>query len=278
VAFNATKFGRLHVAEPFSSILRAHHHDGASLAAVAHPPGIPVLDQEDLKAQGIDTAEMIPGAPEADALGSCVANATVAAVSVLPGALGALELALPCSPAAGTAADLEAVAIRLYHALTGLTGEAASEWPPADCGSSGLFACQFLEAHHITGGHKIAAGADNIISLMQSSALITGQPWLTAWMTPDRYGFIDGDGSPEELEAAIAGGIAGGHETCWYGIEALALDGDGHVDADHTIIRFRNSWGTGWGLSGDGLAHLSTFIYLARWCDHRALLPVGGAS
>jgi hypothetical protein len=273
-----TRFGRVHVAEPLSSIFRLHRHDQAvQLRAVAHPPAIPVLDQEDLTAQGIDTSRVIPGAPRVDALGSCVANATAAALSVILPPDG-LAAALPGAQLDHSAVQDEVTAIRLYHAFTDLTGQPSEEWPPADCGSSGLYACQWLEAHRVTAGHLIAQGADSIISLMQDHALITGQPWLNAWMTPAADGLIDRDGSGQALQEDLAGGIAGGHETCWYGIESLALGEDGHVDPAHTIIRFRNSWSESWGLAGDGLAHLSTFIFLARWCDHRALLASPSAA
>lgn len=276
-----TRFGRIHVAEPLSSIFRAHRYDGTTpLRAVAHPPTIPVLDQEDLVAQGINTAKLVPGARELDALGSCVANATVAALStIMSPAASALAAALPGAQITGSAVQDEKTAILLYHALTMQTCETDTEWPPSDCGSSGVWACKWLEGQRVTGGHLIATTADDIVSLMQGHALITGQPFLDAWMTPDSDGFIDGDGTAGSLRAALADGVAGGHETCWYGIESLALDADGHVDPHHTVIRFRNSWGSSWGLAGSALAHLSTFIYLAKWCDHRALLPVsGGAS
>ena len=68
----STKFGRYHVAEPFRAEL-AHLYGGTPLKTAAHEIPIPVLDQEDLQAQGIDTSQLIPGAPKADALGSCAA-------------------------------------------------------------------------------------------------------------------------------------------------------------------------------------------------------------
>lgn len=273
-----TKFGRVHVAEPLSSLFLVHTRDPAvTPRAVIHKTGTPVLDQEDLQAQGINTAELIKGAARVDALGSCVANATTAALSTLGAATAEqLAAALPGAQLApGAAVADEETAIRLYHAFTSQTGQAASEWPPADCGSSGLWACRWLEARKIISGHRIATGAASIVSALQDHVLITGQPWLAAWTNPGPDGVIDGDGTPASLSAALdAGGVAGGHETCWLGVESLALDADGEVDPAHTIIRFRNSWGPGWGpLQGDGLAHLSTFIYLSKWCDHRVLLP-----
>lgn len=267
LTLSATKFGRLHVAEPPSSLARLHFHRGESeLKPVAHPPRIPVLDQEDLIAQGIDTSELVPGAPKADSLGSCVANATTAALAgILPEAK-LTEYGITQDPAAD-----EKFAIKLYHALTMETGNPASEWPPEDCGSSGVAVCQMLETTAMIAGHKIAHGAENIVSLMQDGGLIVGQPWLAAWMTPDDDGFIDGDGSLTHLAGDIAGGVVGGHETYWHTIENVQFDLLGRLDLQRTTIRFRNSWSTSWGADGDGRAHLSTFAALGHWCDFRQL-------
>ena len=263
----STRYGRVAVAEPPSSLARAHWHDGSELQTVSHPPKIPVLDQQDLRQQGIDTASLIPGAAEVDALGSCVANATTAALSaILPDArLTALGIG------AGPVAD-EEFAIRLYHNLTLLTGNPSSEFPPEDCGSSGLYACQYLEVHGIISGHKIAHGPVNILSLLQQGPLIVGQPYLCAWEDPGSDHFIDGDGSLTTLEYDISGGVAGGHETCLYAIEEIGYDEQGALDPFATVLRFRNSWGSGWADSGSALVHLSTFAALGNYCDFRLLI------
>src|SRR5215469_16330299 len=52
-----------------------HLHDGTALRTVDHEPPLPVFDQEDLIAQGIDTSKIVPGARRVDALGSCTCNA-----------------------------------------------------------------------------------------------------------------------------------------------------------------------------------------------------------
>jgi hypothetical protein len=279
-----TRFGRLHVAEPYSSLTRRTVPRAVpALQPVAHNLILPVLDQEDLEAQGIDTASLVPGAPAVDALGSCVANATTVALRWLLEALSASSSARLLSGLGGLLGfDLdngnavvgECFAIRLYHALTDQTGDPSTEWPPTDCGSSGLAACQWLEANRLIPGHKIAASAEEILTLMQDSPLIVGQPWLNAWMDPDEDGFIDGDGSIAQLETGIQGGVVGGHETCWREIEHIGLTAGG-VDPYTTIIRFRNSWGESWGLAGEGRAHLSTFIALGKYCDFRAIPPWG---
>ena len=59
-----------------------HFYDGATrLKPVDWEPKNGVLDQEDLIAQGIDTAKLVKGAQKVDALGSCTANATMSALS-----------------------------------------------------------------------------------------------------------------------------------------------------------------------------------------------------
>lgn len=275
-----TRFGRLHVAEPYSSLARRPKVREERFRPVSHDLALKVLDQEDLKAQGINTAQLVPGAAPLDALGSCVANATTAALRWLLDALSPAQGASLLSGLGGllgfdldtgNAVYMECFAIRLYHALTDQTGDPATEWPPTDCGSSGLAACRWLEANKLVPGHKVATTTDEILELLSASPLIVGQPWLNVWMDPDEDGFIDGDGHPDTLEAQIRQGVAGGHETCWFEVEQAAYTTGGQLDLHGTIIRFRNSWSASWGLDGCGRAHLSTFAALARYCDFRSI-------
>jgi hypothetical protein len=241
------------------------------IVPITHDLTVPVLDQEDLFEQGINTAQLVPGAARVDALGSCVANASTAALSagLTPAQVDA-KLPKGAPVLTGDPVEDEKFAIVLYHNLTDQTGQADTEWPPQDCGSSGLAACQFLEKQGLITGWHVAHGAENILSLMQTAPLITGQPWLNAWMDPDPAGFIDGDGSLGTLAEDIEDGVAGGHETCWFGIESVGYTADGGIDPHGTVIRFRNSWSSSWGDHGTGLVHLSTFVALGHWCDFRA--------
>jgi hypothetical protein len=267
----ATKFGRIHVPEPLETLTLRHTAGPGTPAvrSVAHPPSLPVLDQEDLHRQGIDTADIVPGAPDVDALGSCVANASTAALSAGDTLAGINARLAPGAPQlTGDPAGAERFAIWLYHCLTSSMTH-TSAWPPTDGGSSGLAACRWLEHQGLIRSHRIAHGAENILSLMQTGPLIVGQPWFNSWMEPTAGGFIDGDGTPAALDAAISSGVAGGHETCWYGVEQVAFDLAGGIDPAKTVIRFRNSWSAAWGDQGDGLAHLSTFMGLAGYCDYR---------
>ncbi len=265
---SSTKYGQYQVAEPPSSLLRLHRHDGRQLQTVDHPPSIPVLDQENLIEQGMDTSTLIPGARKVGALGSCEANATTAALAATLSPQRVAELGLGVS-----AVTDEEFAISLYHQLTDLTGDPAKEWPPADCGSSGLYACQYLEQKQIISGHEIAHGPEDILSLMQTGGLIVGQPFLNAWEEPGPDHFIDGDGSAATLEEQIRGGVAGGHETYWRAIVDIKRDLLGRIDPFKTIIRMRNSWSTSWADGGEAYLHLSTYVALGHFCDFRQLNP-----
>lgn len=269
---NQTKFGRYQVAESFSALARLHHYSGATaLKAVEHMPPLGVLDQEDLKAQGIDVSTFIAGATKnIDALGSCTANATTVALS---NALSQAEFLH--TTRAGSYNDTvgaERWAITFYASCTHQTGDTSTEWPPTDCGSSGPYIVSELEALGLASGDRIAHGADNIVSLMQTDGVLVGSPWFESWMEPDAHGFIDGDGSASALETAIRSGVAGGHETYHWGIEHLALTATGAVDPFNTIMLARNSWSSSWGDAGNFRYHLSTLVMLGQYCDIRQLV------
>lgn len=265
-----TKLGRLHVAEPPSSLLRLHHHDGRALKPVDHEPPLAVLDQEDLLAQGIHTSALIPGAKDVGALGSCVFNASTAHLSERLGESRFLGLVNATSYQ--DTADAERYAIKLYHETTDLTGDPASEWPPTDCGSSGLYACKELESQRVITGHKTAVGATNLASLLQDGTVIVGSPWFEAWFEPDAHGFVDGSGTVADLQRAVGSGVAGGHETCITAIEQIRPDASGQPVPEHTVLRVRNSWSNRWGVHGSYRIHLSTYVMLASHCDFRQMV------
>jgi hypothetical protein len=170
-------------------------------------------------------------------------------------------------------AGTEEFAIILYHLVTGQTGEPSSEWPPVDCGSSGEYVCSELERLGFAQTYKSGSGVMGALQLLQSGTVMQGSPWFSSWFTQDSQGFIDGDGSLEALNAAIASGVAGGHETLQYGIPQLAQAGNGTVDLQNTVIEVRNSWSASWGpLAGNYLVHASTLNYLAQYMDYKAIV------
>lgn len=272
----ATKFGRYHVADPFHPH-RMHLYGGTPLKTVDHEPPLPVLDQEDLIEQGIDTSQIIPGARNVDALGSCAVNAGtvslaqhIAAVHGVP-ALHGLGLSTT------DAVCDEVFAIEEYHAVTDQTGEPATEWPPTDCGSTGLFVCQEFQRQGYISDHKTASGITNLVSLLQGGTVIQGTPFFNAWMEPNASGFVDGDGSIDALFDAVRSGVAGGHETCISAVEQLHVDVLGRVDGDKSVIRVRNSWSASWGDHGSFRLHLSTLEYLAQYVDFKQFVVSAAA-
>jgi hypothetical protein len=260
-------YGQYQVPEPFSAFAQLHHHPGGLLVPSSHEPPVGVLDQSDLIAQGIDVASFIPGAARSvDSLGSCTANATTAALSnILPQAdfFRATDVS--------TYADVkgaEEFAIRFYHECTDQTGVPSQEWPPTDCGSSGQYIVSECRAQKLASGDRTATTMTDIVSLLQTDGVLLGSPFFYAWEEPAANGFIDNKG----IEAAVRSGVAGGHETYWWGVETLALEPNGTVNADKTVIIGRNSWGGAWGDAGNYRARLSTFQAIAHYCDWRQLV------
>lgn len=280
----ATKFGRVQSVPPMR-LDRLHVHDGSQLREVEHHIPIPVLNQEDLFAQGIDTSALVPGAQQVDALGSCTCNAGTAhlaeRLATAGHELGSMSLSwkhgsgTPEIALSGTDAKAdEEFAILLYHAVTDQTGDPASEWPPTDCGSSGYYVCTQLERMKAASTYKSASGVLGALSLLQAGTVMQGAPWFNAWFTPDPRGFIDGDGSYDAFQAAVASGVAGGHETLQRGIPQLAQLANGTVDLQHTVIKVRNSWSASFNgaLAGDYLIHASTLDYLSQYADFKQIV------
>jgi hypothetical protein len=265
----STLFGRVAVAET-SRFDLLHFWRGEELQPVDHESPVPVLDQEDLDAQGIDTSQVVVGAPKVDALGSCTANASVCSLGErLATKAGAGR---PWILTASTFGSLNAIsaitdeefAIRLYHVATDATGNTSTEWPPQDCGSSGLAMCQTLQSAKLIKSYASAANIQSALHLLQTGTVIMGSPWFNMWMQPDAQGYVDGDGSQEALDDAIDSGVAGGHETCF-----TAMITAYQSNLTKVVIRVRNSWSKSWGLGGSYLIHASTLAWLGNQCDYK---------
>jgi hypothetical protein len=282
-----TKLGRVQSVPPMQ-LYRLHVAvPPETLKEVSWTVPIPVLDQEDLFKQGIDTSALVPGAQKVDALGSCTANAGTGHLAERWTAAGrdlaAVKVDEAVSPVLGYAAGVtslsptsakadEEFAIFLYHMVTIQTGDPATEYPPTDCGSSGYHVCTELEKQGIATSYKTGSGVLGALSLLQAGTVMQGLPWFNAWFTPDAQGFVDGDGSADALEAAIESGVAGGHETLQTGIPQLAVTSTGQVDLQSTVIEIRNSWSASWGLAGSYRIHASTLDYLAAYADFKAIV------
>lgn len=273
-----TSFGRYHAPEPLHHLTLVHRYAGGELKVADHEPALGVLDQEDYSAQGIDTSALVQGAKKVDALGNCVYNAGTVAVSNLGlstylDLVKALGLPVPDpSVGFGDVKTGEECAIVGYHRGTDQTGDPSQEWPPTDCGSSGVFLVQFLQSIGVVSSQRIATTAQDIVSLLQEDGVAEGTPFFNAWMTPDANAFVDGNGTPDDLQAAIDSGVAGGHETFICAIEAIEISASGLVIPEKTVLRVRNSWSKSWGDNGDFRIHLSTLVGLGSYCDYRQLV------
>lgn len=262
-----TSLGRYQVPDPPRFDL-VHFHQGAELKAVVHQPPTPVLDQEDLLEQGIHVSQIVPGARDVDALGSCTANAGVSHIAERVGAEGLTKIGLF---ATDPVAD-EVFAIKFYHSCTGQTGDPSQEFPPNDPGSTGLFVCQEYIKMGLASSYKMASGVDNLASLLQDGSVMLGTVWFNEWFTPGADAFVDGNGSLASYLGAIRSGVAGGHEVLILGIEKLALTVTGKVDASKTTVLVRNSWDSTWGDNGCFRMHMSTLQHLGGHADFKQLV------
>jgi hypothetical protein len=273
-----TKFGQYSIDET-PTLERAIFHKEEVLKEVDWKIPFPVLDQEDLLSQGIDTSQMIPGAPAVDALGSCTANASTEHIGQLAVAAGkdleSLEIGFggriwrltPDSASAN-----EQWAIVFYHLCTDQTGRNSQEWPPTDCGSTGQYCCKLATKQKLAKTYNVPHNVKGALTALQKGTVIMGGPWFNSWFEPDKDGFIDGDGSVDALNAAIQSGLAGGHETCQRSIVQLAQTKAGGVELEKTVIKVRNSWSDQFGLQGDYLVHASTLDLLGNHFDYKQMV------
>jgi hypothetical protein len=273
-----TKFGQYSIDEKHL-LPRAMFHATEQMKEVTWDIPIPVLDQEDLLAQGIDTSTLVSGATTVDALGSCTANASTAHIAQLSVTAGkdleSLEVGYGgrvwrMSPNSSPAN--EQWAIVFYHLDTDQTKSSSQEWPPTDCGSTGQYCCQFAVNHGLAKDYVVPHNVQGALLALQTGTVIQGAPWFNSWFTPDSQGFIDGDGSVESLQAAIQSGVAGGHETCQRGIVQLAQTKAGAVDLQNTVILVRNSWSQNFAKNGDYLIHASTLDLIGNYVDYKQMV------
>jgi hypothetical protein len=248
--------GRHLVLDPRSLAYR-RRYDGQPLRATAWEPRIPVLDQTNLTAQGIHLSQAYGLEQDLDALASCTGNAATAALSIL--------LDKDRARAAGLDTDdpvsAERFAIDLYAQATTLDRWHDYTWPSQDCGSSGLGVAKALRARGLIDQYGHATTAEELCALLQTGPVLMGMPWYSAFtQTEDRDGFIDA------VPGWMGSPLEGGHEVCITALEAVAFD-HGQLMPDHTVLRFVNSWGSGWADHGSGRLRLSTYLALRDQVD-----------
>lgn len=248
--------GRHLVLDPRSLAYR-RRYDGQPLRATSWEPRIPVLDQQNLTAQGIHLTEDHGLEQDVDALASCTGNAATTTLSIL--------LDKDRARAAGLDTDdpvsAERFAIDLYAQATTLDRWHDATWPTQDCGSSGLAVAKALRHRGLIDQYGHATTAEELCTLLQTGPVLMGLPWYSAFTdTSDRDGFIDA--TPGWLGTPLEGG----HEVCLTALEAVAFDGNVLLP-EHTVLRFRNSWGDSWADRGEGRLRLSTYLALRSEID-----------
>lgn len=222
-----------------------------AIKPVDHPVSIGILDQSDLHAQGIVAGDIVPGGGNPDALGSCTGNAGTYAASTSPEItrrVGAYSAPLD-----------ERYAIGLYADATRADEILTDQWPPTDCGSSGLGVCKVMHTRGLIDSYEHATTAAGFAALLQDGAALIGTPWFQGWFEPDAAGFVD-HGDPDAW-----GEVAGGHELC-----VVALESWDAGDLGKSVVRFVNSWTTSWGDGGYGRMRLSTYQQMRRDIDVKA--------
>lgn len=242
--------GRHLVLDPRSLAYR-RRYTGDPLHPVEWAPKIPVLNQQQLSAQGIRTSQLFEGVDDVDALGSCTGNAATALVSVLhdPSALAAAGLDV-ADPAAA-----EAWAIGLYSDATHRDQWHDSTWPVQDCGSSGLGVAKALRARGLVDQYGHATTGEELCALLQTGPVLMGMSWHSAFSDPGPGGFIDAD------PMWASSPLEGGHEVCITALEDVVHDDAGELDYTRTVLRARNSWSRSWG--DDGEFRFSLALYQA---------------
>jgi hypothetical protein len=230
-----TRLGR-HQRLDSRSLWFFHHHDRAQVLKPSQfEPAVPVLDQEDLHAQGIVVSQVVPGAADVDALGSCSGNTATAAVSRILTPAQATAVGLSYTDRVGA----ERWAIDQYARATQVDAFNGG-MPQQDTGSSGLANAQVLKARGLIGGYTHATDASSLASLLQRDGVMLGTTWYNAFFNQS--------------------GVAGGHEIYLTGLETVVQDKNGNVVADKTVAIARNSWSNSWGDNGHFRVRLSTLF------------------
>ncbi|MFG2677062.1 hypothetical protein [Streptomyces sp. NPDC048445] len=223
-------------------------YDGRPLRATEWEPRIPVLNQQQLVAQGIYTSRDYGLDDDVDALSSCTGNAGTALLSVLLSKEQANAAGLNTDDAAAA----EHFAIGLYADATARDEWRDAQWPIQDVGSSGLGVAKALRDRGLIDQYGHATTAEELCALLQTGPVLMGMSWFDSFSAPDGRGFIDSD------SAWADSALQGGHEVCVTALEEVAMI-DGDLVPEHTVLRFRQSWGASWGDHGEGRMRLSTY-------------------
>lgn len=249
--------GRHMVLDPRSLDYRTPY-SGERIHPVEWVPKVPVLDQQDLIAQGIHTSRMFEGVGDVDALGSCTANSATALISILRSADDLKAAGLDVTSAVAS----EEWAIGLYSDATHRDEWHDQAWPTDDCGSSGLGVAKALKARGLIDHYAHATTAEELCRDLQHGPVLMGMPWLSAFFEPvGQHALLD------DIPGWQHSPVAGGHEVCIVALEHVAYRPTGGLDYPRTILRIRNSWTRSWGDDGEFRVSLALYQQLRSQVD-----------
>ena len=145
------------------------------------------------------------------------------------------------------------------------------EWPgEAYEGTSGLGGAKACCERGYYKEYRWAFGADDALqAISHHGPVVCGLPWLESMFSPRPSGLLE-----------VHGNEAGGHEILARGnLLSARLKGEGSKPLH--LVRFRQSWGTSWGVAGDCYMLADDFAaLLARGGDSAAdvVVPVRRAN
>jgi hypothetical protein len=117
-------------------------------------------------------------------------------------------------------------ALRAYERATQID-PFPGQFPPTDTGSDGIDVCKAGVEFGWLKGYTHAFGLDACLRALSLQPVMIGIPWYRDMFTPGKDGVLK-----------VSGPLAGGHE----GV-LTANTGSG-------LVRFQNSWGSRWGITG----------------------------
>ena len=255
--YNVTgSLGRHRVLDPRSLAYR-RAYSGETIRTVEWAPKVPVLDQQNLAAQGIKTSELFNGVDDVDALGSCTANAATACLSVLLSADACMAAGLDTTDAVAA----ERFAIGLYADATTADEWLDYAWPSDDCGSSGLGVTKALRRRGLIDQYGHATTAEELCMLLQTGPVLMGMPWHDDFSSP-----VSSTALLDEIPNWQSSPVVGGHEVLITALESVA-EIEGEFSYAHTVIRVVNSWSRSWGDEGSFRMSLNLYSQLRGEID-----------
>jgi len=117
---------------------------------------------------------------------------------------------------------------QIYSGAETIDGD--GPYPPNDNGSSGPSAAQVAKKLGLISGYLHCFTLNDVLDALEDGPVGIGSNWYDSMDSPESSGLIS---------VSPGAQIRGGHEYLCRG-----------KDMDRKLLRFDNSWGTGWGVSG----------------------------